>query len=117
MAFVPKIDGPHTLEVEKSTATNEVMITARVGTRICIHTIALCVDDDVAMTFLSGTTDLTGAMTFRASAAATPNKPDGLFITHSDKFPMRCGVNQAFRISLSGAVQVAGYIVYSYQRA
>ena len=105
-----------TAEIEISSAAIHEIVAARAGTRICIHTLVLCSEDDVSISLMSGAgTDLSGAMPFRASAAATPNRADSIVITHSDKFPMRCGINEAFNISLSGAVLIAGYAIYTYQ--
>lgn len=83
---------------------------ANAGMRIKITGYHLVAAGAVTVKFVSGSTDLTGAMSFITGVphslppANRLDTPDVLI----------CGYSEAFKLTLSGAVQVSGWVTYEY---
>lgn len=90
-------------------STGELIAAPGEGKRLRILGYLLVAAGAVVATLKSGSTALTGAMTL---ATGTPMvvPPGG---TKIDRLPcMECGTNEAFNLTLGGAVQVSGWVVY-----
>lgn len=69
-----------------------------------ITSIALVCDSAVTVKFQSGSTDLTGAMSFAANGGmSTGYNPEGF---------LKGAKNEAFKIALGGSVGVRGFLTY-----
>jgi hypothetical protein len=92
-----------------SSSGDNTIITAPSGTSeyLAIDHVSIVPDSAVSVTFKSGSTSLSGAYSLSA------NQDLILDNSYQDQDGIiRCGVNEAFIISLGGAVQVSGFVKY-----
>jgi hypothetical protein len=83
---------------------------ANTGRRIKITGFHLVSAADVTVKFVSGSTDLTGAMTLIKGV------PHSMAPSNSLDTPevLLCAYGEAFKLTLGSAVQVSGWIIYEY---
>lgn len=90
-----------------TSGSQEVIAAPGAGKRIAIDHINLIVTSAVTLTFYSATNALSGAYPFDTKQAMvlenTTSDPEGV---------IACNDNEAFNITLGGAVQVSGFIKY-----
>lgn len=82
---------------------NTIIAAPGAGLMIKITSIVFVCTGAVTVTLYSGTTALTGAMSFAAN---------GGIDFGSDLFPLTLGTNEAFIINLGGGTQVSGFAEY-----
>lgn len=89
-----------------ATAATHTIVTAVSGKKIAIVNLVFTVAGDTNITLQSDATALTGAMDFGGSG-----EPKGL-AAHLGDFPLETATGEAFKMTLSGAVQVSGFCTY-----
>ena len=92
--------------IDFATAATHEIIALVAGQKIKIKNIMLTVAGETNLTFQSDATALSGAMDFGGS-----DEPRGMVHNLGDA-PLETIVNEAFKITSSGAVQVSGYVTY-----
>jgi len=93
-------------KIDFNTAATHEIITLVAGEKIKIKNIMLTVAGDTNLTFQSDATALSGAMDFGGT-----DEPRGMVHNFGDA-PLETIINEAFKITSSGAVQVSGYVTY-----
>jgi len=89
-----------------ATAATHEIIALVPGEKIKIKTIMLTVAGETNITLQSNSTPISGALDFGGT-----NEPRGMVQNFGDA-PLETVVNEAFKITLSGAVQVSGHVTY-----
>lgn len=95
------------VKISCATSGNNTLVSAVTGYKIRVHNIVAVATSAVTMKFQSGAagTDLTGAMPFGDNGGFAPGfDPYGHFET---------AASTLLNLSLGGAIQVSGYLVYS----
>jgi len=92
--------------IDFATATTHVIVAAVAAKKIRVTNLMFTVAGELNITLLRGSTALSGAMDFGADG-----EPRGM-VQHFGCCPMETAVNEAFRITLSEAIQVSGYVTY-----
>lgn len=93
-------------KIDIATATDHTIISAVSGKKIHIVSMMFTVAGEVNITLKSNTTALTGAMDFGGDL-----EPHGMVAYHGIA-PLATASGSAFKIGLSDAVQVSGYVTY-----
>jgi hypothetical protein len=95
--------------VSFSTSGANEIIAAPTGDNeyIVIDHLNLIPNSAVTMTIKSGTTALSGAYSLTANQGYTVENMDG-----DEDGILKCAINEAFNITLGGAVQCSGFIKY-----
>lgn len=93
-------------KIDFNTAATHSIIALVAGEKIKIKNIMLTVAGETNLTFQSDATALTGALDFGGT-----DEPRGMVHNFGDA-PLETIVNEAFKITSSGAVQVSGYVTY-----
>lgn len=93
-----------------STAATHTIITGRVDSKILITYIVFTVGGETDITLKSGDKNISGAMDFGGT-----DEPRGVVINH-ERLPLRLEIADDFRIAQTGAIKVAGYCLYSYEK-
>lgn len=101
----PTVGNSHAVINIATAATHEI-IAADATKKHKITTIVLTVAGETNLTFKRATTAMSGAMDFGGT-----NEPRGMVSNHGI-YPLETGVNEAFQITNSAAVQVSGYVIY-----
>lgn len=96
------------LRINIASAASHVIIRGASGYRIKIFYLTLTVGGDVNITFYDGANAFSGAMDFGGAS-----EPRGIVMPH-DGIAVPLDVGNDFKILLSAAVQVSGFVVYSY---
>jgi hypothetical protein len=89
-----------------ATATTHEIITAVTGKKIKIVNLMFTVFGETNVTLQSDATPISGALDFGAT-----DEPRGM-VQHFGDAPLETISGEAFKITLSGAVQVSGYVTY-----
>jgi len=93
-------------KIDFNTASTHEIVALVAGKKIKVCNIMLTVAGETNLTFQSDATALSGALDFGGT-----DEPRGM--VHSfGNFPLVTLVNEAFKITSSGAVQVSGYVTY-----
>ncbi|MBA7491625.1 hypothetical protein ES702_02173 [subsurface metagenome] len=92
--------------IDFATATTHVIVAAVADKKIRVTNLMFTVGGELNITLYRGSTPLSGAMDFGADG-----EPRGM-VQHFGCCPMETAVNEAFRIKLSEAIQVSGYVTY-----
>ncbi len=95
-----------TKAISIATAATHVIIPAVGAKRICITSLMFTVGGEVNITLYNGDTALSGAMDFGGTS-----EPRGM-VSNFDNRPMELSDSLAFKIVLSAAVQVSGFVCY-----
>jgi len=107
----PAVVEEEVVEYEKisiATAATHVIIPARLGKRIKIHFLTFTVGGEVNITLWDGSEAISGAMDFGGTS-----EPRGIVMPPDGK-SLRLNLSTAFKIQLSAAVQVSGFVLFSY---
>jgi hypothetical protein len=110
-AEVPGAAYPEVIEkamIDIATAATHIIVPYASGRRIKIHFLTLTVGGEVNMTLYDGLFPFTGAMDFGGTS-----EPRGI-VMPPDGIPIPLHLNADFKILLSAAVQVSGFVLYSY---
>lgn len=92
-----------------SSGANEIVAAPSADKRVRVLGYQLVSANTVTAKWVSGSTDLTGAMTL---TVGVPNgfMPGG---DANDPFPLlQCGYGEALNLTLGGAVQTSGWLIY-----
>lgn len=87
-------------------AANQIIAAPGAGLRIRVVGLLLVATGATTVILLSGANALTGAMSMPAN---------GIIDTITDRFPLMMNANEAFNITLGGAVQVSGFALYTVE--
>jgi hypothetical protein len=95
-----------TRKIDDTDGGNCFTVAGEGGKQIKVTMIALTVDGETSIALLTAATPLSGPMDFGGTG-----EPRGM-VANFGNFPLVCVVGEAFNITSSDAVQVAGYVVY-----
>ena len=93
-------------KISIATAVNHEIVAAVTDRIICVTALAFTVAGNVNITLKSDATAISGAMDFGAAS-----EPRGLTHGIGDN-PLKTEAGEAFKITLSAAIQVSGYLTY-----
>ncbi|MBA7495819.1 hypothetical protein ES702_06410 [subsurface metagenome] len=93
-------------EIDFGTLATHTIITATAGLKIKITSIVFTIGGETDITFISGSTDISGPMDFGGTG-----EPRGMVVPHG-LFPLECGTGEDFKIQNAAAEQVSGYVIY-----
>lgn len=95
-----------TRKIDDTDGGNVFTVAGESGKQIKVTMIVLTVDGETSIALLTASTPLSGPMDFGATG-----EPKGM-VANFGNFPLVCVTGEAFNITSSDSVQVAGYVVY-----
>lgn len=93
--------------IECSTSGANTIVAAVAGKRIAVLGYTIVAAGAVTVRWTSDTTAISGPMSFAANGGVSPATVD------ADKAHMVTAVGEALKITLGGAVAIAGHLVYA----
>jgi hypothetical protein len=93
--------------ISGASAGNNTVLSAVAGKKFHVYHLTVVVNAAVGVKFVSGTTDLTGVMSFSGQGEGFSES-----VTPPAELLVSANAGEAFIMNLSGAVQVSGFLSY-----